>query len=359
MPIAPLTNLSSLPGSEVFDVIDSTKIKCFKDCPRKFFYNFVLHWRRSEPNIHLEFGTAWHLAKEHLLTTSYTAADVDEAYSIFLSHFRKYFSEHDDLTLDAKTPGNAKKALTEYAKQFGPINRQMTILATEIAGQVALSHDLMVSFKIDAVVRDSRGVWVLDHKTSSRDSPIYDESWFLSEQMSVYTHALHCMFPTENVRGAYVDLSVLRKSGNLHKRLPVTKTFNHLEEWHWNILQWFHFLQREYTNLTTNTHSTTLEAFPKNTESCTKYGRCPYMSLCSSCFNPIPNIEDIPEGFRREVWNPHAGDKSWRPKHIMSPDGELRTPTPEELYAFEQSAKAREEAQKSSELDTFTFEGFI
>lgn len=353
------TVLSDLPGSEVFDVVDSTKIKCFKDCPRKFFFNYVLHWRKDVPNIHLEFGTAWHLAKEHLLNHGYKPADVDDAYSLFLAHFRQFFAESDDLNLGAKNAGNAYKALNEYAQQYAFTNANMDILATEISGKCNLSPDVMASFKIDAVVRDETGMWVLDHKTSSRDSPTDDASWHLSTQMALYTHALHCMYPTESVKGAYVDISVLRKTGNLHKRLPVLKTFAALEEWHHSILYWYDLLQREYDKLSTVDPSDTfLTAFPMNTECCTKYGACPYMPLCSTPSNPMNNPTQIPGGFRREVWNPHASDKAWTPKHIMEPDGTLHPPTPAEEAAFKEARERLRELRAHSEADDFNFKGF-
>lgn len=352
-------SLKNLPGSEVLTIIDSTKIKCFKDCPRKFFYNFVLHWRKDEPNIHLEFGTAWHLAKEHILNHGYDEATINDAFAIFISHYRKFYAPSDDLNNAPKDPGNARKALTEYCNQFGFINKRMEILATEIAGRVILVDNFEISFKLDVVLRDSVGVWAMDHKTSGRDSQIYDDAWLLSTQMNTYTHALHCMYPPTEVKGAYVDLSVLRKMGNLHKRIPVKKTFAHLEEWHWNTVQWFEFLQHQYELLNKNDNPDILFAFPKNTESCTKYGKCPYMDLCMSPQNPMTRGIEPPMGYRREVWNPHSGDAGWKPKHIMDPTGKLRKPTLEEERAYEEARKHLDETARRREGDDFEFKGFI
>lgn len=358
-------NLKAFPGSEVFNTIDSTKIRCFKSCPRQFFYNYVLHWRPDSPNIHLEFGTAWHLAKEHLFNHGWADANVNEAYALFLSHFRKFFSEADDLNVAPKNAGNALKALREYADMFRFSNERLTVIGSEVAGRVRLSDDFDMSVKIDLVLSDETGLkWILDHKTSSRDSPTYDESYFLSDQMYAYTNALFAMYPAEEVAGAYVDISVLRKTGNLHKRLPIRRKFEHMEEWHSTILYWAHLLRLEYLELSREldedvANARHLAAFPKNTESCTKYGRCPYMSLCLQCSNPLAEGAAIPQGFRREVWNPHAGDKAWQPKLILEPDGSTHTPTPEDIRAYEEARAVFEETQLRSELDDFNFEGLL
>ena len=48
--------------------VDSTKINTFLDCPRQYFFTYVLGWRSDRPNNHLVFGQAWHEAMEHLDT---------------------------------------------------------------------------------------------------------------------------------------------------------------------------------------------------------------------------------------------------------------------------------------------------
>ena len=88
---------------EIWDVLDSTKIKAYLECPRKFFYEYVVGWRSIEPNIHLEFGKAWHLAMEHLLVKGYEDEELVQAYTLFHNHYRKYFPEVMD---DVYAPKN-------------------------------------------------------------------------------------------------------------------------------------------------------------------------------------------------------------------------------------------------------------
>ena len=48
----------------------------------------------------------------------------------------------------------------------------------------------------------------------------------------------------------------------------------------------------------------TLRAFPMNTQSCTKYGLCPYHNFCTSWENPLSTCNEIPIGFKEERWDP-------------------------------------------------------
>lgn len=351
--------LHELPGSAILSTVDSTKLKCFLTCPRKYLYEYILHYRKSAPNIHLEFGTAWHLAKEYLLNHGTTKENIPQAYALFLEHFRKFFPASEDLNVAPKNPGNALVALNEYVEQFASTNTHLSIVATEIAGRVAIGPHLL-SVKIDAVVEDRDGCrWDLDHKTSSRDSNTDDAAWTLSVQINAYIHALHCMSLDKEVKGALIDVAVLRKTGNLHKRLFIYRRMEALDEWYTSTLRWLDALEAEYQLLALTMHEEgNLPAFPQNTESCTKYGLCPYYQLCCSPHNPMLR-KDPPPGFKREIWNPHFSDKAWRPKHILEPDGTVHSPSPEDLKSYEAAAEAASEAMRLTDEGTLKGLRFI
>jgi len=82
--------------SHTWDIIDSSKLSTFMECPRKYFYEYVLGWRPSMPNVHLTFGTAWHAAVERLLIEGYSQEHVEEAKFIFLQYYRRDLPEEAD-----------------------------------------------------------------------------------------------------------------------------------------------------------------------------------------------------------------------------------------------------------------------
>ena len=51
-----------------------------------------------------------------------------------------------------------------------------------------------------------------------------------------------------------------------------------------------------------------LEAFPRNRESCTDFGGCPFLDYCSVWNNPLQHAEEPPLGYHVEHWDPRQRD---------------------------------------------------
>lgn len=302
-------------------IIDSTKLRTFKSCPRKYLYNYALCWVPDYPNVHLEFGVAWHLAKEFLLLHGTNSNNVEHAYEEFLGHYRQFFDAESDGDRAPKSPGYAIEALLDYVKKFSAVNNTWKVLGTEIALKCVVGDGYVMSMKMDALIEDANGdIWVLDHKTAGRDSG-WDDSWNMSFQMSGYVHAAKRHFG-ERVKGALIDVTLLRKSSCESKRVAIYKSDQEMREWNWTARMDFLTLENEWNNLDVCASSEPLlHCFRKNTESCTQWGRCPYMNLCIACGNPLSNAERVPIGFRKSVWNPHSIEKGWRPRMSLTEDG--------------------------------------
>lgn len=329
-------------NTSVYNIIDSTKLSTYLKCPREFFHSYVLHWRPQQPNIHLEFGIAWHHAKERLLNSNLFEEGVaDLAFSDFYNHYRRYFSPDDDLNNSPKDPGNAHEAIKSYILQYRATNTAMKVLYTEITGNITLPDDFEMTFKIDAIVEDSEGIWIWDHKTGSADSPVWDAQWTLSDQLFLYTLVAKCYFPPEKVKGAIIDGTILRKKGNLHKRLKIRYNPALEEAFLWNLLTHLHHLRQDYEQLAScDTKEDVLRAFPENHTSCTRYGICPYWEpLCTATSNPIKRHGLTPPPFfQHKIWNPHTADrdKMWKPKWVFD-DGEIKRAGKEEEAVYNEA----------------------
>jgi hypothetical protein len=351
------------PRTEAHSVIDSSKLGEFKDCARKFLWEYILHIRTESPSIHLEFGTAWHYAKEHLLLNGYTPAIQDEAYGMFLEHYRKSFPESSDLVMAPKSPAYAKQAIRSYCEQYAMTNSTFNVIATEIAGRVMVGENRYLTFKMDAIVENSEGIWALDHKTGSRDTRAWDLSWSLSSQMSCYTHALASYFDPEKVQGALIDGTIFRKMGELHKRIPARRSLLSMRNWIANVNYWFDRMEDDWEELdeefsaiqSTIGPDEYLVAFPQNDKSCTKYGECQYLDFCVGNVHPLKYVEHTPRGFARNVWNPLAPpDDKWVPKKILE-NGVLRDPSQDELKKYTDAVDVPFIMPNPTE---FTFGGF-
>jgi hypothetical protein len=285
--------------------VDSTKLNEFCSCPRQYFYKYVLHWVNETPNINLEFGTAWHIAKEHILLHGYSKESQEAAMVLFESSFRQSFSPQTDLSTAPKNPGNARVALEQYCKQFAGLNSEFKVLYTEVAGSVLLRDDQMLSYKIDAILEKEGKFYVLDHKTAKQLSDAWMRQFQLSFQLWIYIHVLCSIYGSEYVAGAIVDGTILRKGENAHVRIPVkhsSKSMNHV---YWSIMHYMDMIKWNNRELEECSESDeVMTAFPMNTTSCTKWGQCPYLDLCTAWPNPLQHCNEPPLGMIKREWNP-------------------------------------------------------
>ena len=108
-----------VPVSTTWDIQDGSKIKAYMECPRRYFYEYVLGWREDRPSNHLFFGSAWHEAMAHMYLNGFDTNTVYEAYAEhFLPYYRRFCDPGDDDLYWPKTPERAFKALAFYASYY-------------------------------------------------------------------------------------------------------------------------------------------------------------------------------------------------------------------------------------------------
>ena len=289
-----------------WDVIDSSKLSVFMDCPRRFFYEYLLGWRSEHKNNHLVFGHAWHKAMEHLLLNGYSKEQIPEAYALFEEDYRKHFAPETDELYEPKTPFNAVQALIAYTRTFASDMYEFGTKHTEIGGRISLSDKYHLHFRMDSVNELKNGTPMsLEHKTTGSASRQWADQWALSLQVGTYTHVLHCMFPDAESVLVTINGTVFQKTKidfkrvNCHKRLP------HMQVWLNNTVSWVEQVRNEYECLARcRDDDSVMLAFPMNTGSCTKYFGCPYHVYCCAWANPLQRCEDPPTGMIIEHWNP-------------------------------------------------------
>lgn len=305
---------------------DSTKIQTYLDCPRKYFFKFVLGWTPmslgwESDNNHLEFGGAWHEAMEHLLKHGYDEDSVGDAYEKFLDYYRQTFPPETDHKMKYKTPENALRALEQYVKVYKDDLKEHEVLYTEIGGSVPISDSRSVCMRIDAIMREKKTgeVWVLEHKTGSIYNRVWRDQWKQKTQMFVYLYALYMHFPVETVSGLVVNgvffraLPKYNKDGTRSARSGNGNEFHRenfrkqpvmIDDFLWTINDIFADIERDFNSVNSDKmkEQKCLKAFRRNTESCTKYFGCPFSSICSAHPNPLQI--GMPYGFEEKHWNP-------------------------------------------------------
>jgi hypothetical protein len=310
--------MGHIPPHKTWEIHDASKLQTFMGCPREYFYRYVLGWEPEGSNVHLVFGSAWHLAMETLLLEGYTAEAVAHGYDQFMEEYRKTFTEGDDMTNGVKTPANALRGLTNYVKHWRGLDK-FEVLETEVAGIVPVRSDANLHFRIDAIVRDigpgPRGgkVFILEHKTGSQDSRQWRDQWSLSMQVGLYTHVLYSsgLVDPKEIFGAVVNGAIIRKNDEAFVRVPVRKTADHMRTWLWNVKHWYDMIQWNFAELEQCTpDEPVMMAFPMNTGNCTKYFGCAYHDFCTAWANPLKRCEATPMGYQTRWWNPADNDST-------------------------------------------------
>ena len=303
--------VTKVPYHITHDVHDASKLQCFMDCPRQYFYRYVLGWSRQGSNIHLIFGEGWHRAMETLLREGYDTEAIKKAYNEFYTYYREHYSEVDDDKNFPKAPASVVPALVEYTQKYA--GDEFEVLHTEVAGSVPIDEKRNLHFRLDAVIRDKDGIAVLEHKTGSRLTRTWTDQWSLSMQVNLYTHVLYMMYDKNDIYGVKVNGTFFKKGGNDYIRVPVRKTPDMMQVWWWNVLHYLDMLDWNFEQLEEcDEDDQIMRAFPMNTQSCTKYFGCAYADFCKVWPNPLKRIDNPPLGFTEDRWNPADRDDSAR-----------------------------------------------
>ncbi len=311
-----MSNLQELP---TWQIQDASKIQAYMTCPRKYFYEHVLGWRSTLPNVHLEAGTGIHLSLEHLYTHGFDS--VQDAFLLFFAHYRKHFTPDMDEGNSPKNPACVERALFQYVEVYDKDLSIFQVLHTEVAGSVAISSTRLLYFKIDTICRGPEGYFCLEHKTGSRYSNPWAAQWRMKFQVGVYSHVLHCMYPPTEVWGVKINgiflapIPKLRRDGvpyagardcEFH-RIPIRRNLPSMEAWLEEALYWSSRIEDDFSRLASAKEGDScLGCFRRNTESCTQYGACPFLDYCSVWHNPLQHVDGKPVEFEVRPWDPRS-----------------------------------------------------
>jgi len=294
-----------------YKVLDSTKINTYLDCPRQYFYQYVLGWDTDRSNIHLEFGIAWHYAMETLLLEGYTEEAVINGWTALVEHYRKHFPPEEDAVLAPKNPEMALRALTGYIEEYMNRDRNDKVLYTEIAGTVPVTERNVLHFRMDSIIETERGIISREHKTGSMLSRVWTDQWAQSIQTGTYNHVLHCLFPAEKIGGVEINGTFFGKKEIKYQRVPCRRSIPMMKDWMWTTVQIMNLIEWDMHRLFDEAREgdEIMMAFTKNPQACTKYFGCRYADFCMAWANPLQYSDEVPQGFTIRHWDPSHPEK--------------------------------------------------
>jgi hypothetical protein len=294
-------------------IIDSTKIKAYLECPRKYFFEYILGWKQGHQERNdLAFGRAAHLALEILEAAEDYDSDVLlKAFRAFEADYRKDFSPDTDALFEPKTPDRFLTALPLYCNQWRMDKVEADTLQVEFSGLVGLTPDFNIYYKMDTKKRrrDNGKIFSREHKTKKGLlSRTWRDDFQLSVQIGTYHHVLYCLHPVNEVAGVEVNgLGFKTTKAALFEfdRLLVFKSPTQMRIWHNCVCNTLGQLHQDMALLTQeNLASSMMHCFHMNVSSCTKYWGCPFLDYCNHWPNPLAKAEQVPLGFHEEFWDP-------------------------------------------------------
>ena len=295
--------------SDKWEVLDSTKLQSYCACPRQYFYEYVLGWRREYTSNHLIFGRAWHEALEHLYKTKFAPEEIPTAYEKFLSDYRSELPESTDSWFKGKTPDNALLALVEYTKEWANDAYEIEVLDTEVGGKVGIGQNREITVKLDLVGVKDKKIMALEHKTGSQAGETWANQWKLSIQIGAYLHALMACYPCEGYDPTiWVNGTFFYVKSRKFIRVPMQRSGAAMLNWLTTVHTLIDQIEGDFTKLARcSVEDPVLDAFPMHPTACTSYAGCQFHDLCTCIANPLQYVGEEPlTGFREYWWDPLA-----------------------------------------------------
>jgi len=312
-----------IPEHETWYIRDPSKVSTFMDCARWYFFNYILGWQSTAINADTLFGECWHIGMEFLLLNDYSEEAVIEAHRLATGRYRQEIAETQDEIYFPKTPASILLGLAEYTQEYKDDHDKIKVLYTEIAGSVPIDEGKRLYFRMDSIIEHlewEKKYFSWDHKSTGRSfSRMWRDAHQLSFQNGTYTHALYCLFPIHEVRGLEFSGTCFLKTKRNFERCPAWKNPRQMQVWLWQALDIWSQMDYEMERLSKCTDSDeVMEAFPMNTNNCTKFRGCPYHDFCCTWSNPLQHAHNPPLGYEVDFWDPrkkpatHTMELEWK-----------------------------------------------
>ena len=319
-----------IPSQPSWEIIDSSKLDDYLRCPRLYFYAHILGWRMDAPAHDLYFGECWHMAREYQLIHGYDK--IEEAYDVFLTHYRKEYDEESDRLYQPKTPSAVNHALANFAVTYYNDLEENELLKnpdsgeplTEISGSVPIDEKRVIYFRMDSLLqnKETGKIFSWDHKTTSKyiQYDAWEKQFYLGIQNGTYTHCMYCLYPVDQVLGVefcgcgFEHLSrgsKARPAGDysILKRVSAFKSPDQMNVWLYTVIDAVNNIEREMDRLFhCSDNDPVMQAFPINPGGCAKYRGCEFHDYCMAWPNPLRRCQEPPIGFKQEFWDPREKD---------------------------------------------------
>ena len=284
-------------------VWDATSLGTFKECPRKYYLQVVRGYTTKQSALALDFGIIFHEGLEKFYRRKADGVLFEEnVRTTILELLRHPLRANVDSYED---PKRNSRVLVEmvlwYLDHYKNETCETVVFSDGTVGvelhfqfetglETGNGEKISMAGHIDRLVRQDLGIFITDHKTTTRPLTQYYFSQYNPDtQMTLYTIAGNICFATP-INGVQVDAIDISK-GDFSRQLTL-RSKELCEEWLAESEYWFKLAE----------FFAVRGVFPANDKSCNKYSGCPFKEYCTA---PRALREQIlQEDFVKRVWDP-------------------------------------------------------
>lgn len=284
--------------------IDSTMLAAFRSCPRKFYYQYIQHWKPQQESVHLRAGGAFAAGIEAARKAFYIEGkSAEDSEAIGLGKLIEHYGDFEAPEGSAKSLERMVGALEFYLSQYplgadGAIpcrfGQDKTGIELSFAEPLDFRHPvsgdpILYTGRSDMVADFAGGVYVFDEKTTSSLGPSWSRQWELRSQFTGYCFG--CKGFGINPAGV-----IIRGVSILKTKYDTQQVITYRGEW--EIDRW---LRQVHTDLARMLACWETGYWDYDLDhSCVEYGGCSFAQVCKSP-EPEPWLEMY---FEKKVWDP-------------------------------------------------------
>lgn len=305
--------------------IDYSSLSTYLTCPRKFYFQYVLHLRPDgPPNLDLIFGSCWHLGLERAYqalsqgeTSFRRLADLaSEGFNLLWeSEAQDWFDPDASFP---KSPTRAADMYYQYFFRFTKEDSQAQVIANEDPFTIHLGANLPDYIgRLDlGLLRDGE-LELYEHKTAKYANEVTYLGYKNSLQCEGYLTAGYLYF--EKLPRIIYNVALCQKTKIDFYRWSITKQKSKIDRFIWELTRRCEDLLQDLA-CSESWESTKKEAvlpwFLRNPGmSCTQFFRsCEYYDLCLTRNNPTLWREKPPAGYIFSEWDPATHEETMRQK---------------------------------------------
>lgn len=280
-----LHNLPAGLTAELPIFIDSTMLTCFRACPRKFYYEFVLGLRPARTSIHLHAGGAIASAIERVRIGVFNEKlPLPRALARAYKDFALFWGDFQAPEDSNKTFFNCFRSVVSYFEFWSPATDAIQPFDFGDGGTFEFSFALptrilhpsgqpfIFSGRADMLGKYLGKPVVVDEKTSKSQSSSFAFKWGMRGQFLGYLHAIR------ETLGIKVDTAVVRGTALLKTEIKHQQAIQTYQDF--LVERWKEELDRTLLAIRDCWEK---EYWPYNFgDSCEAYGECPFKTVCTA-----------------------------------------------------------------------------